>query len=271
MNTRTILLSSFLFFIIFSSCKKEDAPAVEKVPSKNEEINELTKFISATTGVAIAQITYNKEKEEFDIYDDLKMTLEDAKSHYKNNLDLVPNSPYGRVQQRRDTYLANLQGSFGGIVPILVYFYVNDPVPTDWANAVQSAISNWNSISNTKLRFDFMALGSNIFPINYAIGIRMYTETSSTIAYTYTPNSIGMVPNAVYINTYHNSLSQAMKIFAITHELGHAVGLLHTDMTTGSLIPGTPVNDPSSVMNSTVLPWTAFTPFDILAIQTLYP
>jgi hypothetical protein len=55
--------------------------------------------------------------------------------------------------------------------------------------------------------------------------------------------------------------------------MGHNFGLTHTDKTESysSLITCTPYADPNSVMNSSVLNWTDFTPFDNIAVSTLYP
>jgi hypothetical protein len=57
----------------------------------------------------------------------------------------------------------------------------------------------------------------------------------------------------------------------LTHELGHSIGFTHTDGTYGNLVPNTPETDPNSVMNSFVLPWNGFTPYDIAAVNTIYP
>jgi hypothetical protein len=57
----------------------------------------------------------------------------------------------------------------------------------------------------------------------------------------------------------------------MAHEMGHNFGLLHTNQTDGTIIPGTPATDANSVMNSYVLPWNGFTYYDQVAVQVLYP
>ena len=59
----------------------------------------------------------------------------------------------------------------------------------------------------------------------------------------------------------------------ITHELGHAIGFLHTD-TGGILIPGTPISDPESVMDSGIVEdrrsFTGLSEGDEIAVEFLY-
>ncbi len=73
------------------------------------------------------------------------------------------------------------------------------------------------------------------------------------------------------INPRFNDMAANQKLFAMAHEMGHNIGFWHTDQTTGTLIPGTPVTDANSVMNSFVLPWNGFTNYDIIAVRYLYP
>jgi len=109
-------------------------------------------------------------------------------------------------------------------------------------------------------------------PLVYDIIVNAYHDNStSTVAFAYLPDWYGNPGFAVSINTAYNYLSTAQKIFAITHELGHNIGFTHTDGNYGSLVPGTPVTDAQSVMNSFVLSWAGFTYYDQVATRTVYP
>lgn len=70
-------------------------------------------------------------------------------------------------------------------------------------------------------------------------------------------------------------LSISEKRCAIAHELGHAIGLSHTDKPVVGYVDyqvcDTPEMDEYSVMNSTVRSWVGFSYYDILAAQVLYP
>jgi hypothetical protein len=98
----------------------------------------------------------------------------------------------------------------------------------------------------------------------------MYDAATSTIAQAYYPDYYGNAGKQITINTYYNYLSSSYKVFAMTHEMGHNIGFTHTDGTYGNLIAGTPETDPNSVMNSFVLPWNGFTPYDVTAVTTVY-
>lgn len=96
-------------------------------------------------------------------------------------------------------------------------------------------------------------------------------NATSTIAQAYYPDNYGNPGFEIDINLYYTYLTTTYKIFALTHELGHNLGLTHTDQSYGTLIPGTPDVDANSVMNSVCLPWNGFTFYDVTAIKTLYP
>jgi hypothetical protein len=85
------------------------------------------------------------------------------------------------------------------------------------------------------------------------------------------PGSNGAPGSIMTINMYHNGLDAGRKLFAMAHEMGHNFGLLHTNQTDGTIIPGTPATDANSVMNSFVLAWAGFTYYDQVAVQVLYP
>ncbi len=53
----------------------------------------------------------------------------------------------------------------------------------------------------------------------------------------------------------------------ILHEIGHYVGLDHTDGTYGEHVPGTPSNDPESVMRSRNALYRAYSYYDLLALK----
>jgi hypothetical protein len=80
------------------------------------------------------------------------------------------------------------------------------------------------------------------------------------------------------IGTGLNAYSVDVNEHVITHELGHTLGICHTDGTGGGsgvgciLILGTPTTDPGSVFNSTFTSTASgeFSSGDIAALNILY-
>ncbi len=158
--------------------------------------------------------------------------------------------------------------------------HVSSNFDGEWTTAVNGAISNWNNINETQLYL--------VYWRTVDISIRPDTDTelpsdmrnlSSTTAGSAKVPEYGMP--GPYVSLMDNVLTDDpnyivrinQKTLVATHELGHAVGFLHTDQP-GSLIPKTPTSDASSVMNSGTDPtpeWSGFSSYDELATKVLYP
>jgi Dual-action HEIGH metallo-peptidase len=142
-----------------------------------------------------------------------------------------------------------------------------------WAAATRAAMANWTAVA-----------GSNITFVET-------TPADITVSFTNTLGAcdaaLGAWPasgapgTTVTINRAHIGFyTQAQQTWIMTHELGHNVGLTHTDGSFGTLIPGTPTSDLASVMNSgAVYPgcppaapaWSALSANDVTALNWLYP
>ena len=91
------------------------------------------------------------------------------------------------------------------------------------------------------------------------------------------PDSSGYPGHNIYINDWYvneaGTTSNAQLVFLIMHELGHTIGLMHTnDSNYGTYIDGTPTSDEYSLMNSNTCGNTGgFSTGDMTAINTLYP
>jgi len=93
------------------------------------------------------------------------------------------------------------------------------------------------------------------------------------------PYGIVYISEKTLIDNY--ILLHSQLVFLLAHELGHNIGLRHTnwyvneyeDPTGAIQIAGTPTSDASSVMNSATCgyPWDGFSTYDEIAIKTLYP
>lgn len=137
-----------------------------------------------------------------------------------------------------------------------------------WRDAVENAIAAWNSIPNCLINFTLIT--SSNADITVKLG---HDDNPDVIAWAPLPSN-SRPGSSVTINDLQ--LSYENKTFAITHELGHTIGLLHTHVlppTSSILISGTPTIDNASIMSyvSDRSLYPGFSFHDVIALQTLYP
>jgi hypothetical protein len=151
-------------------------------------------------------------------------------------------------------------------------------VPYSWYYATLDAAGHWNAISGTKI---------NIADYNYPgagnAEITIQNDVNEPIPGYYAMAEFPENGNPgwrVRINhLYDQQLTHATKVYIMVHEIGHCLGLRHTNWQAegqagvgANHIPGTPTSDPNSVMNSSgVIDWAGFSSYDIIAAQYLYP
>lgn len=256
-NFKTLIgVTGLLVALGTTGCKKEAATVETQPPTSVASVETLTDFLSKTTGADKVNISYDEQKGLFAANEDLLISKDELQKHYDKNQSAGANTEHWR-----GTYLV----SNAYITNVKVRNSVSN---SSWSNALVSAINNWNASnvsSVSKLRFTFVSSGQDITVTDLS------NEASGWVARAYLPSSNGRPGATVEINRYHDGLGQSTKVFALTHELGHNIGLLHTNQNQGVFIQGTPASDPNSVMNSFVLPWNGFTSGDVTAIRILYP
>lgn len=145
-----------------------------------------------------------------------------------------------------------------------------------WANATRAALANWSGIA-----------GANITVVEGTpadITVSFANDASFGSACTAAQGSFPLSGNPgtiIRINRlYAASYTAAQQVWIMTHELGHNLGLAHTNTSDGTQVFGTPTSDAGSVMNSgAAFPgcppaapaWSAFSNGDQLAARLLYP
>jgi len=156
-----------------------------------------------------------------------------------------------------------------------ITIWIDPAVPStsmrDWKTAVINAAEVWSSVP-------FCAVNMRIVETENAdIKVSMYHGESGEIAKAYLP-LYPRAGSALFINNNAGLWPDDVKVWHMVHELGHCLGLLHTnyqfwgiDDGDHFLIPGTPEYDGNSVMNKHFGGWTSLTEYDIAAIQWLYP
>ena len=274
---KTVACLALLTVITFvQSCKKSDLKTEETLSS--EQLQQLKSFIASSTGLPVTSVEYNSAKKYFVAGKDIVISLANAKQRL-NNTEISP-AGTEHTGQRVYTYTVTLSNAAN------ISIYADNTVPADWITALDQAIANWNSTNShvymkrvtatttttTVGKGKHKTTSTTTVLPSYNIRVTtLYDASTSMVAQAYMPYYDGTVGNEVDINTYYSYLSSSYKTFALTHELGHSIGFTHTDGTYGNLIPGTPETDPNSVMNSFVLPWNGFTPYDVTAVNTIYP
>jgi hypothetical protein len=250
------MILAIALFLSFQSCKKADAPETAAPAAAGNQTEALRNAVANSFGTALENVVYNNTEKQFEVEGDSHVSLQDAQLRFAHK---GVASGTSAANHQEHFYLIN-ETRVSNIT-----IFADATVPALWMVALDSAIASWNRTAcMVKMKRVSVRTGATtVVTTNYAV--------SSTIASAAYPDYYGNPGNKVTINTYQNSQTAAKKRFAITHELGHAIGLAHTNSTAGYRIEGTPTKDANSVMNATVLSWTNFTAGDLLAVRTLYP
>lgn len=248
-----------MLFVTFSSCEKENA-IVENVGAQIQ-----SEYLEIIKGMEFDETSAVDMGEYILVEGDIMFIKKDLHQ-------------YAITRQARTDFLVREDKRSN----ILIKIDTSMPVSGDdnWRNAIGSAIDEWNKLKSglymsltTSSEYDILIKSDNGSLPYYAV------------AAAGPPSPEGNPHNSILVNLdFDNNrvMTEGQKIYNIVHELGHCVGLRHTnwrglDEPTGITIPGTPNDsnnpDPSSVMNggTALASWTWFSINDDKAIRTLYP
>ncbi|MDG5491812.1 zinc-dependent metalloprotease [Psychroserpens sp. SPM9] len=173
---------------------------------------------------------------------------------------------------------------------INVYSKITDPGgvisqdPNPWLIPITNAISDWNTViddsclqfvlvnhaqnADIKIISDMDPESPDVLPSNYLGRAGLPDSNMDPFGYVYI--------NLDFTNTDTSPPSNNQMRNIIIHEIGHCVGFVHTDQSssTGGYnpIPGTPINDPNSVMNAFIVGQNSlgFSNYDAVAVDYLY-
>ncbi|WP_281990126.1 M57 family metalloprotease, partial [Aquimarina aggregata] len=187
---------------------------------------------------------------------------------YKDEKYLSPDSPSTKQRQHPNSVtISNIN------------VFINPGMNINWRNASTQAINRWNAVNST------LNLIVTTVPANAHIQIMYDSQDpavnlgSSTFGRGTFPTANGLPGRTIWVNPDFDSprfcgraITQNMRITNVQHEIGHNVGITHTNQSFGSLIPGTPNTDSQSVMNGgQACTIDNFSAGDITAIQFLFP
>jgi hypothetical protein len=272
MSTKNLKLLVFLISIsAILSCKKENLNqkqvVIKEVNQRDSaESNEIVEYI-ISLGFAGDEII---ELEDFYLVEG-DILFPKNHDYYKDNLG-------GGTKQASTNNLVSQEN-----INTMTVF-VDPSIPTtgidNWRPGITLALYDMNSVGCSRVLFIPTTSSAADITITSDNGIL----GDSTIAAAGFPSS-NQPFNFIFINLdfFDNmTVSQAQQRYNIVHELGHCIGLRHTNWITNdgppnpvgaNLISGTSNNDPNSVMNggTALYEWNGFSTDDIIAIETLYP
>lgn len=163
---------------------------------------------------------------------------------------------------------------------IKLYFGTRGILNTSWDTAFHDAVDQWNAqVVNSLVRFRVVTNEevSNGGPGSFDVAVQYYSrgneflDEPNAVAAAEFPYADGSPGRTIQIAKKFDNEELNLKIAVATHELGHIIGLAHTDLeTAGDLIPGTPETDATSIMNHVYGP-EVLSSNDVKAVEILYP
>ena len=255
------------FFSLLNSCDKEEIPV--------SRINEAELTI-------IEQLGFNTENiqdlgDAFLVEGDILLRKESLGSYYPSKQDGV------KLKQARVGMLIFTPNQRN------ITVRVDNSIPTsgvdNWRPEVEQAIEHWNSLFlECNLSFAYTSNSSADITIQSDQGdLNDGNYRGWTLAEAEWPLD-GKPGSRIRINLDtddNRTMTSGQKVYNIVHEIGHCVGLRHTNWygreSEGIGVPGTPNEgfdpDPNSVMNAgTALnSWDKFSHYDSIAIRNMYP
>jgi predicted Zn-dependent protease len=277
-----------LVAIGISSCKKSETPII--TPDAKVQVDPLAIAKIKEMGFKTDGI---KESGAFYVVEGDILISKESLSATKTAKKWMNDG--GKISQANTNNL--IQGNLTNVI------ITTEDYDIRWFYAIRDAVTAWNEISNC--RINLIHSYNQFYPpystsVTPTITMKKSNLGTGSFGQGQMPTSSGTAGAVLLVNPFTNNVnsngqdngiprSRAQDVYMLVHEIGHCLGLRHTDWkaegTGGSSvganpIPGTPSsgepsNDPNSVMNSgrlgTSNSWSAFSSYDITAAQYLYP
>ncbi|MBC7775070.1 MAG: hypothetical protein H7246_06485 [Phycisphaerae bacterium] len=265
---KILLLAATAMLLIANACQKEN-PTTQNTA---EETLQMKQYLADTYGFKPESIV--EEQDHFVVEGDQCFSIKDFWESYgmtvENEFMVDAAHEAGAANDRkhyRYTYLVTKTKT--------IKIRILTGVPQAWQNAIIKAVTDWNAMAGG-LTFMIQYASS---PASGVVNVSMKTLASDEFAEAYYPTSNGQPGSELHINPLFNSegaLNQNGKVGVIAHEIGHTLGIRHTDSGQGSLITNVSTScknnpDPNSVMSAEGDFYYGFTICDKQAYFALYP
>ncbi|CAM2008810.1 M57 family metalloprotease [Acanthopleuribacter pedis] len=139
---------------------------------------------------------------------------------------------------------------------------IDSTVSSAWVSAISDALQAYRDLPSCSINFYVVENSPDVVITEKWLGWMRY-------GYAYGPVN-GMPGTNVFVGKYAR-LNHSERVFTVVHELGHIVGMAHTDDANHTLIRSTPESDENSVFNSAQGTWNGFSYWDVNALRWLYP
>lgn len=291
LNRRVLTALVCVFLLSVISCENDNIPpetAEATPPISDLEIQRKIDFIRST-GFEQEEVIY--ESGIFYVAGDMMISEQDVDQRMAAK---EQNSEGGRTEQRQWQYLV----SPAKVKNIKIAFLTVDEyepyncsgttcyehqyfVGNAWKTAFEQAASTWNQVPGSAVHFDIVDYADNDYDLRiYMIGSFGRPLPPGAVASADLPLASQVVGPKIRVSSAYNFYSANAKLNVAIHELGHTIGITHTDVVrsggTDSQIPGTAGlgQDASSIMNANINPnhpKTILSTDDAKAAEILYP
>ena len=274
MNRRilTALACAISVLLSVSGCKDQDVSPKETESDASTitpDIQSKIDWIKAHKIFREKKVTYDEGT--FFVNGDIMLSEQDVAARMSKG---KPGS--GKNAQRRTEFLVNSER----VKDIKLYFGTRGILNTSWDTAFHDAVDQWNAqVVNSLVRFRVVTSEevSNGGPGSFDVAVQYYPrgnefpDEPNAVAAAEFPYADGSPGRTIQIAKKFDNEELNLKIAVATHELGHIIGLAHTDVeAAGDLIPGTPETDATSIMNHVYGP-EVLSSNDVKAVEILYP
>lgn len=224
----------FLSSIVFYSCEKENEEIILEDEVTAEALNQIHELGFSTYEV-------QKIEEGYLVEGDIILTEDDLSSY--------PDAMLLRVGAEEQYHTYNLVTK----TPRVITVSISNKLPSSYVAALDEALSRYNA-ENLELTFERVSKRGKI---QFVVGTGSYLASAGF------PTKNGSPYGRIKINSSYlgNNPDHDMLATIMAHEMGHCIGLRHTDYSDRSYsCGGSPVNEGETSYGAVYIPGTSVGP-----------